>query len=79
VYKNNYVKRISESFNVQFRAEVFNILNHANFAVPIAPDNTDIIHAWGSADWRRFTDIDNYDGNGDPVRTEDHLASIIEA
>jgi hypothetical protein len=34
VFKNNPVKRISESFNVQFRAEFFNILNRANFASP---------------------------------------------
>ena len=48
LYKNNYVKRISETFNVQFRAEVFNILNHANFAVPVAPDNTDIFDGSGA-------------------------------
>jgi hypothetical protein len=42
VFKNNPVKRIAESFNVQFRVEVFNILNRANFAVPVSPDNTDI-------------------------------------
>jgi hypothetical protein len=35
VYKNFAVKKISESFNVQFRAEFFNILNHANFGVPL--------------------------------------------
>ena len=33
--KNFAVKKISESFNVQFRAEFFNILNHANFAPPL--------------------------------------------
>jgi hypothetical protein len=34
VFKNNYIRRISESFNAQFRAEVFNILNRANFGSP---------------------------------------------
>jgi hypothetical protein len=38
VFKNNYIRRISESFNVQFRAEFFNILNHANFNVPSLGD-----------------------------------------
>ncbi|MGH9376987.1 MAG: hypothetical protein ACRD1J_12610, partial [Terriglobia bacterium] len=32
--KNNYIKRISESFNVQFRAEFFNIFNLAEFQPP---------------------------------------------
>jgi hypothetical protein len=48
IFKNNYIKRISETFNVQFRAEFFNILNHANFAVPITPDNTDIFDPSGA-------------------------------
>jgi hypothetical protein len=34
IFKNNYVRRISEHFNVQFRAEIFNLLNRANFAPP---------------------------------------------
>lgn len=32
--KNTAIKRISESFNVQFRAEIFNIFNHTNFLPP---------------------------------------------
>jgi len=36
VYKNFPVKKISESGNLQFRAEFFNVLNHANFGVPTA-------------------------------------------
>jgi len=35
LYKNIAVKKISEAFNVQFRAEVFNILNHPNFSPPL--------------------------------------------
>lgn len=46
VFKNNYIKRISESFNVQFRAEFFNILNRANFLPPI--DNESIFASNGS-------------------------------
>jgi hypothetical protein len=34
VMKNFPVKRISEAFNVQFRAEMFNIFNHDNFVPP---------------------------------------------
>lgn len=33
--KNTYVKRFSETFNIQFRAEFFNVLNHPNFQVPV--------------------------------------------
>ena len=42
VFKNNYIRKISETFNIQFRAEMFNIFNRANFAPPVTPDNTDI-------------------------------------
>ncbi len=48
VFKNQSIKRISESFNVQFRAEFFNVMNHANFALPITPDRTDIFDSTGA-------------------------------
>jgi hypothetical protein len=33
-YKNNRVHWLSEDLNVQFRAELFNVLNHTNFSPP---------------------------------------------
>jgi Carboxypeptidase regulatory-like domain/TonB-dependent Receptor Plug Domain/TonB dependent receptor len=50
VFKNNPIKRISENFNVQFRVEMFNLLNHPNFAPPGPGDgNTDIFDATGAS------------------------------
>jgi len=46
LFKNNYVKRISEQFNVQFRMEIFNILNHTNFNPPTA--NSQVFNGDGS-------------------------------
>lgn len=34
VFKNTPIRAISETFNVQFRAEFFNVLNHTNFLSP---------------------------------------------
>ncbi len=48
IFKNNPIRRISENFNVQFRAEIFNILNRANFALPFNPDNMDIFDSAGN-------------------------------
>ena len=48
LFKNIPVKKIAEAFNVQFRVEAFNILNHTNFQVPSATSNTDIFTANGS-------------------------------
>jgi Carboxypeptidase regulatory-like domain/TonB dependent receptor/TonB-dependent Receptor Plug Domain len=46
VFKNNRIPRISETFNVQFRAEFFNIFNKANFAPP--NDNNTLFNQDGS-------------------------------
>jgi hypothetical protein len=35
-FKNNHITRISETFNAQFRAEFFNILNRRNMGLPTA-------------------------------------------
>jgi len=49
VFKNIPIKKISEAFNLQFRVEMFNIINHPNFAPPGPGDgNTDIYTADGS-------------------------------
>jgi hypothetical protein len=48
LFKNNYIKSISERFNIQFRAEIFNILNHPNFAPPTQGVNTDIFDGTGT-------------------------------
>jgi hypothetical protein len=38
LFKNNYIKAISEGFNAQIRAEFFNAINRPNFAPPIDND-----------------------------------------
>ncbi len=45
LFKNNYIKRISDAFNVQFRAGFFNIFNRANFAPPL--DNRNVFDSNG--------------------------------
>jgi hypothetical protein len=49
LFKNNYIRAISENFNAQFRLEIFNILNRANFAIPILTSD-DIFVASGALD-----------------------------
>jgi len=47
LFKNNHVKRISDSFNLQFRAEFFNVFNRANFSPPL--DNRNIFDSSGNS------------------------------
>ncbi len=47
IFKNNYIKRISENFNIQFRAEFINVLNQSNFLPPVV--NNDLYAASGAA------------------------------
>ena len=47
IFKNNKIRRISESFNAQFRVEIFNILNRTNFAPPT--DNLAIFDGDGTS------------------------------
>lgn len=46
LFKNNYIPKISETFNAQFRIEAFNIFNRANFAPPI--DNSTLFDQNGN-------------------------------
>jgi len=46
LFKNNPIKRISETFNVQFRTEFFNIFNRPNFSPPT--DNNIIFDGSGA-------------------------------
>lgn len=47
IFKNNYIKAISDRFNAQFRAEFFNVLNHPNFAPPL--DHKNVFDSSGQA------------------------------
>jgi hypothetical protein len=43
--KDNHIKKFSENFNIQFRAEFFNLLNRTNYQGPT--DNLDTLDPFG--------------------------------
>ena len=47
LFKNMRFKKISETFNAQFRVEVFNIFNHPNFSPPV--DNNALFDSTGAS------------------------------
>lgn len=50
VYKNNRIPRLGEKFNIQFRAEAFNVTNHADFNGPDTYDaNNDVFDGTGAS------------------------------
>jgi len=61
VHKDFAVKKISEAFRVQFRAEFFNILNHANFTPPLA--------FFGSGNAQLFSQDGTLNGGPLPYKT----------
>ena len=54
--KNFPIHRISENFNVQFRAEIFNIFNHSNFLPPEPLAGAGIFDATGAVTTNGFMD-----------------------
>jgi hypothetical protein len=60
--------RIKERLNVQFRAEIFNIFNHANFGIP----DLNAFTAVGGTEWiaRRADHVDRRDFTSNPVWCE---------
>ncbi len=54
--KNFPIHRISETLNVQFRAEIFNILNHSNFVPPEPLAGASIFQVNGAAQNNGFMD-----------------------
>jgi hypothetical protein len=46
LFKNNYIRKVSENFNIQFRAEFFNLFNRPNFGTPV--DNSTMFDSKGN-------------------------------
>jgi hypothetical protein len=46
IFKNNYIRKITETFNIQFRAELFDVLNRTNFGPPNA-NSLELINSAG--------------------------------
>jgi hypothetical protein len=62
IFKNYAVHRISESFNVQFRAEFFNVLNHPNFLLPnFNEGNNEVLSPGGAPTPAKIDSTGTYD------------------
>jgi hypothetical protein len=66
VFKNNYIPRISELFNAQFRLDMFNVINHPNFAPPGVGTGTAI-------------PVDVFDSSGNPTNPGTLLSTTTSA
>jgi hypothetical protein len=72
--KNIPIPRISETFKTQFRADFFNIINHANFTSP--NDNRAIMDSPGKPDSLRRVDyLDQHDFTPTAIFRESDLVS----
>jgi len=76
LFKNVPIHRISESFNVQFRAEFFNILNHANFLLPNFNEGNNQIFSGSGGSASPVSTIIDSTGTYDPRQIQFSLKII---
>jgi len=75
LFKNNPVHRISETFNVQFRWEIFNIANHAKLQSATTWEPSNFLGDRGRECQRRAFEATSTTSRQDAVRPKIHLVS----